>query len=217
VIIIKDKIKAFIFDLDGVITDTAKYHYLGWKRLAEEEGIDFSKEDNEELRGVSRRKSLEILLDGREVSEEEKEEMMERKNGYYQEFINEITEEDLLPGIKEIIMELRKRNFKLAVASSSRNAKPVIKNLGVGDIFDTISDGHSVNNAKPAPDIFLHTAEKLEVAPESCVVIEDAKAGIVAALRANMIAVGIGPDARVGKAHYRYDQVKDIELEEILG
>lgn len=208
--------EAFIFDLDGVITDTAEFHYKAWKRLADEEGIPFNRETNENLRGVSRRKSLEIILNGREVSEESIEEMMARKNGYYQDFIEKITPDAMLPGAKDILEELKDKGYKLAVASASKNAKPVLENLNIADMFDTISDGYSVKNTKPAPDLFIHTAEKIGVEPVMCAVFEDAEAGIEAALAAGMTAIGIGPEERVGKAHYRYDEVKDVNLEEIL-
>lgn len=210
------KVNAFIFDLDGVITDTAEFHFQAWKRLAEEEGIEFAREDNEQLRGVSRRKSLELLLGDKKVSEEKMQEMMDRKNGYYQDFIKQITPEDLLPGAKELLVKLKKRGYKLAVASASKNCKTVIENLEIGDIFDTISDGYSVKKTKPAPDLFLYTAEKMNEKPENCAVLEDAEAGIEAALAADMLAIGIGPEERVGKAHFRYDRVKDLKIEEII-
>lgn len=211
-------IKAFILDLDGVITDTAEFHFQGWKRLAEEEGIEFSRDDNEALRGVSRRRSLEILLGEhqKEYSEEEMQEMMDRKNGYYQDLLKQMTDDDLLPGARELLDTLKESGFKIAVASASRNAKTVLNSLKIMDEFDTISDGHSVDNPKPAPDIFLHTADKLGVKPEESVVIEDAEAGVEAALAAEMIAVGVGPEERVGKAHYRYDSTAEIDVEEIL-
>lgn len=211
-----DKIKAFILDLDGVITDTAEFHFKAWKKMADEEGIPFEREDNEKLRGVSRRKSMELILDGREMAEEKIQKLMDRKNRYYNDFLENLSHDDLLPGAQELIDEIIRRGYKIAVASSSRNAKTVIKNLGIMDIFDTISDGHSVENSKPAPDLFLHTAEKLDLEPESCVVIEDAESGVEGALAADMIAVGVGPEERVGKAHYRYDKVKDIDLDEII-
>ncbi|MFW6306989.1 MAG: beta-phosphoglucomutase [Bacillota bacterium] len=211
-----EDVKAFIFDLDGVITDTAEFHYKSWKKLADEEGIPFDKETNEKLRGVSRRKSLEIILAGRDVSEDGIEEMMARKNGYYQEYINTISSDDLLPGIEEILNKLQEKGYKLAVASASKNAKPVIENLKITDLFETISDGYSVKKTKPAPDLFLHTADKMGVEPVYCVVVEDAEAGIEAAIAANMTSVGIGPRERVGKADYRYEQVKDIDLDEII-
>jgi len=212
-----DKIKAFILDLDGVITDTAEFHFKAWKKMADEEGIPFEREDNEKLRGVSRRKSMELILDGREMAEDKIQKLMDRKNRYYNDFLENLKEDDLLPGARNLIDEIIRRGYKIAVASSSRNAKTVIKNLGIMDIFDTISDGHSVENSKPAPDLFLHTAENLSLAPENCVVIEDAESGVEGALAAGMVAVGVGPEERVGKADYRYDQVKDINLDEIIG
>ena len=211
-----DKIKAFILDLDGVITDTAEFHFKAWKKMADEEGIPFERKDNEKLRGVSRRKSMELILDGREMEEEKIQKLMDRKNRYYNDFLDNLSHDDLLPGAQELMDEIIRRGYKMAVASSSRNAKTVIKNLGIMDIFDTISDGHSVENSKPAPDLFLHTAEKLALDPERCVVIEDAESGVEGALAADMIAVGVGPGERVGKAHYRYDKVEDIDLDEII-
>lgn len=213
------KLNAFIFDLDGVITDTSEYHYLAWKRLAAEEDIPFTRRDNEQLRGVSRRRSLELLLKQRkgDYSEEELQEMTERKNGYYQQYLNTISSDNLLPGIKSIINDLKNRGLKIAIASSSKNAKIVIKNLKIESLFDTISDGFSVEKTKPAPELFLHTAKNLGIKAEECVVVEDARSGIEAALAAGMVAVGIGPEKRVGKAHYSYDRVADIKLEEIIG
>ena len=211
-----DKIKAYILDLDGVITDTAEFHFKAWKKMADEEGIPFGREDNEKLRGVSRRKSMELILNGREMEESKIQKLMDRKNEYYNDFLNNLSEGDLLPGARDLIDEIISRGYKIAVASSSRNAKTVLKNLGIMDIFDTISDGHSVENSKPAPDLFLHTAEKLDLSPKDCVVIEDAESGIKGALAANMVAVGVGPEDRLGKAHYRYDTVKDINLDEII-
>jgi len=213
---VTDNIKAFILDLDGVITDTAEFHFKAWKKMADEEGIPFEREDNEKLRGVSRRKSMELILDGKKMKEDKIQKLMDRKNRYYNDFLENLTHDDLLPGAQKLIDEIIRRDYKIAVASSSRNAKTVIKNLGIMDTFDTISDGHSVENSKPAPDLFLHTAEKLNLKPESCVVIEDAKSGIAGALAADMIAVGVGPEERVGEAHYRYDKVKDIDLDEII-
>lgn len=209
-------LKAFIFDLDGVITDTAEFHYQAWKRLADEEGIPFTRKDNEELRGVSRERSLELLLGGREYTAEEKKLLMERKNQYYQELIATITPDDLLPGAADLIKNLKENGYKLAVASASKNAKTVIKNLGLVEAFDHISDGYSVEKGKPAPDLFLFTADKMGVLPESCAVFEDARSGIEAAQAANMLAIGIGPVDRVGAADYVYDTIADVDLNEIL-
>ncbi|ADQ15400.1 beta-phosphoglucomutase [Halanaerobium hydrogeniformans] len=209
-------IKAFIFDLDGVITDTAEYHYKSWQKLADEEGLYFNREINEQLRGVSRMDSLEIILDGKELPEDVKKEMTDRKNNYYQKYLKKISKDDILDDMESKIIDLKEQGFKIAVASSSRNARKVLKNLKISDLFDTISDGNSVENAKPAPDLFLHTAEKLGVKAEECVVLEDAESGVEAALAANMIAIGVGPDDRVGKAHLVFSTVKEIDFEEIL-
>ncbi len=192
------EIEAFIFDLDGVLTDTAEYHFRAWKRLADEEGIPFTRRENERLRGVSRRESLEILLSlkGREVTEEEAEEMMARKNRYYQELIEQITPEDLLPGAMELLGELRKAGIKIAVASASKNARTVLDHLGIMDHIDALSDGYSVTASKPAPDLFLHAAAQLGVPPERCVVVEDAAAGIRAARAAGMWSIALGPRER---------------------
>lgn len=210
------EIKGIILDLDGVITDTAEFHFLSWKRMAEEEGIEFSREDNEQLRGVSRRRSLELILGDQELSEDDMQRLMDKKNNYYQEKIEDMDKDDLLPGAWELIEKLKERDLTVAVASSSRNARIVLDNLGIEDQFAAISDGYSVKDPKPAPDLFLHTAQKLGFQPEECVVIEDAESGVEAALQADMMVVGIGPEDRVGKAHLRYDEVKDIDIDEIM-
>jgi len=191
---VRPEIKAFIFDLDGVLTDTAEYHYRAWKRLADEEGIPFTRQDNERLRGVSRRRSLELLLKGREVTEGQAQEMMERKNRYYREMIRRITPADLLEGVPELLQELRAAGIRFAIASVSKNTRDVVERLGLK--ADAISDGYSVERAKPAPDLFLHAASQLGIAPSQCVVLEDAAAGIEAARAAGMWAVAIGPAER---------------------
>ncbi len=211
-------IKGFIFDLDGVITDTAEYHYLGWQQLADEEGLEFDREFNEKFRGVSRMRCLDMLLakNNRTVTSKERNELADRKNKYYQKYLENITKDNLLEGIEDILNTVKKEGYKMAIASASKNTETVVKKLNIRNMFDTISDGFSVEKTKPAPDLFLHTADKLGLKPEECVVFEDAKAGIDAALVANMIAVGIGPEERVGHAHYRFDNVKDVQLEKIL-
>ncbi len=212
------KIKAFILDLDGVITDTAEYHYLAWKCLANKENIKFDRNDNEKLRGVSRKRSLELLLGNKKnlYSSEQFEQMMDRKNKYYQTMLEKMSKTDLLPGAMKLIESLKSRNIKIAIGSASKNAKRVLNKLQIIDGFDAICDGYSVKKAKPAPDLFLHAASELNVKKEECVVVEDAKVGIEAALSVGMIAVGIGPKERVGKAHFRYNRTKDISLEEVL-
>ncbi|HHE71220.1 MAG TPA: beta-phosphoglucomutase [Chloroflexi bacterium] len=213
------RIEAFILDLDGVLTDTAEYHFRAWKRLADEEGIPFTREDNEALRGVSRRRSLEILLGDhlQRYTEAEFEEMMARKNRMYQELLTQITQEDFLPGARELMAGIRQRGLKMAIGSASKNTRTVLERLGVLDAFDVIADGYSVTRGKPAPDLFLYAAAQMAVDPARCVVVEDATAGIDAALAAGMIAVGIGPSERVGHAHFRYPSTADINLDEILG
>ena len=210
------EIKAFIVDLDGVITDTAEYHYKSWQSLADEEDLFFNREVNEKLRGVSRMASLEIILDGKEVDEDTKKEWTDRKNKYYQKYLEEITKENILDDMEAKLERLKTEGYKIAVGSSSRNARKVLKQLKIYDMFDAISDGNSVENAKPAPDLFLHTAKSLGLKPEECVVLEDAESGVEAALAANMKAVGVGPEARVGKANLVYGNVGSIDFDEIL-
>lgn len=211
-----NEIKAFIFDLDGVITDTAEYHYQSWQTLADEEDLFFNREINEKLRGVSRMASLEIILDGKEVAEDIKKEWTDRKNAYYQKYLEEITKENILDDMEAKLKRLKADGYKIAVGSSSRNARKVLKQLEIYDIFDAISDGNSVENAKPEPDLFLHTAKNLGVKAEECVVLEDAESGVEAALVANMKAVGVGPKSRVGKANLVYETVGLIDFDEII-
>lgn len=160
--------------------------------------------------------SLEIILDGKEMPAEQKKEWTDRKNAYYQEYLEEITKDDILDDMEAKLNRLKKEGYKIAVGSSSRNARKVLKHLQISDLFDTISDGNSVERAKPAPDLFLHTAEVIGLEPAECVVLEDAESGVEAALAAGMIAVGIGPAERVGKAHLVYTSVSDIDFEEVL-
>jgi beta-phosphoglucomutase len=210
-------IAAVLFDLDGVITDTAEQHYLAWQRLADEEGLPFDRTANEALRGVSRAESLALILADRTVPDELREAMMARKNDYYVASLSELGPDDALPGARELVAACRRRGLRIAVASSSRNARTVLDALGMTDEFDAIADGASVERAKPQPDLFLHAAELLGVEPARCAVLEDARSGVDAALAAGMRAVGIGPQDRVGHAHLRYDAVADIDLDEVLG
>jgi len=193
-------IKGFIFDLDGVITDTANYHYLAWKRLADELGVHFDRDKNEALRGVSRRQSLLILLNGKPASEDEVIEWMDRKNCYYQESLILVTEHDLLPGVEQLLLDLHAAGILVGLASASKNAREVVDRLQISQYFDAISDGFSVDNPKPAPDLFIHSAKSLGLNPEDCVVVEDAEAGIEAGIAAGMRTIGIGPETRVGDA-----------------
>jgi beta-phosphoglucomutase len=209
-------IYAFIFDLDGVLTDTAEYHYRAWKRLADEERLPFTRKDNEHLRGVSRRESLMLILKGRVYPEEKIREMMERKNGYYLEFIKEIAPRDLLPGAKELLEEIRAAGLKSALGSASRNAGEVLDRLGIRSLLDAVSDGFSVERQKPAPDLFLHAARQLGLAPSACVVVEDAAAGIEAAIAGGFRTVGLGPRERVGKAEAVFPSLAGVRLGDLL-
>lgn len=209
-------IKGVIFDLDGVITDTADFHYKGWKRLADEEGFPFDWETNEGMRGLPRRDSLLYILGDRQVTEAQLEEMMERKNCYYLELIKNMTPENLLPGVLPLLKELRAAGVKVALGSSSKNAQLVIQRLGIAEYFDAIADGYSVENPKPAPDLFLHAAEILQVPPLECLVIEDAGAGVDAALAAEMWAVGMGPVERVGKAHVVLSSLEGVRWTDLV-
>jgi beta-phosphoglucomutase len=206
-------VRAIIFDLDGVLTDTAEFHYLGWKRLADEEGLTFDRQRNDALRGVSRGESLLLVLGGREVDPDRFEEMMARKNRYYLELLEGLSARDALPGAVELVRAAKERGLKVAIGSSSRNASFVLERLGIADLFDAVADGHSVERAKPAPDLFLRAAELLGVPPASCLVLEDAASGVDAALAAGMVAVGIGPEERVGHGHHRFDTTATVDLD----
>ncbi|PKO06328.1 MAG: beta-phosphoglucomutase [Chloroflexi bacterium HGW-Chloroflexi-3] len=209
-------IRAFIFDLDGVITDTAEYHFRAWKRLAEDEDLIFTRQDNEALRGVSRRDSLLLLLKGNIYPEGQLQEMMERKNSYYLEFIQDINPNDILPGAIELLQELRSNGYQIALGSASKNARDVLQRLGIEEFFDQISDGYSVEYQKPAPDLFLHAASQLKLSPRVCVVVEDATSGIEAAVAGGFRTIGIGPLERVGIADFVLPDLSGVRLKDIL-
>jgi len=209
-------IHAFVFDLDGVITDTAEYHYLAWQRLCDEEGLSFSRADNDTLRGLSRRDSLLKILKGAAMPEERMEQLMTRKNDYYRDFLRKITPTDLLPGVGEFLRAARKKGIHLGLASASKNAKDVIENLQVSDFFEAVGDGYSVVNSKPAPDLFVWVAGRLGVPPAEVVIFEDAEAGVEAAHAAGMRVVGLGPIERVGKADILYPGLESVTVEAVL-
>jgi beta-phosphoglucomutase len=209
-------IDAIIFDLDGVLTDTAEYHFQAWKRLADEEGIPFTREDNEKLRGVSRRESLALLLNGRSISDDDADAWMTRKNGYYREMIQSVTAKDLLPGVQALLAEIREAGLKIAIASASKNAADVLNGLGIRNLVDVLVDGTSPARPKPAPDLFLQAARELGVPPVRALVIEDAAAGIEAAHAAGMIAVALGPEERFeGRADLTLLNLDGITLSEL--
>ncbi len=209
-------IRAFIFDLDGVLTDTAEHHFRAWMRLANEIGVPFTREDNEALRGISRRESLLLLLKGRNYPEEELQAMMERKNAYYVDSLRAITPGDVLPGARALLEALRAAGLKVAVGSASKNAPEVIRRLGLAPFLDLVVDGSSVERAKPAPDLFLYAAARLGLPPAVCVVVEDAAAGIEAALAGGFRTVGLGPRERVGAAEVVLPGLAEANLPGLL-
>lgn len=186
--------KAVIFDLDGVIVSTDQYHYLAWEHIAENEKITFNEWINDQLRGISREQSLEIILkqSHKTYTKEEKEELLLLKNAYYLESIKSLTPDDLLEGIPELLGLLKDKGYKVAIGSSSKNAKTILSYVGLSDFFDAVSDGNNITKSKPDPEVFLKAADMLQLDPKDCVVVEDARVGIEAAKRANMLAYAIG-------------------------
>lgn len=186
--------KGFIFDLDGVIVDTAKYHYVAWKKIANELEMDFSEDQNELLKGVSRTRSLEILLEigGIEKTTSEKEILATQKNEFYLTLIENLSPTDLLPGTKDFLLDTRENVIKIALGSASKNAAYILKKLGISNLFDARIDGTMVTNAKPNPEVFTKAANLLGIKPNDCLVFEDAQAGVDAAKNARMKCIGIG-------------------------
>jgi beta-phosphoglucomutase len=209
------KIQGFIFDLDGVLTNTAEFHYQAWQRLADEVGLPFDRQANAALLGVARRESLLLIVGGKQYHESALQEMMERKNRYYVELIQTITPQDVLPGVLELLDDLRRSGIKIAIGSGSKNAHTVIDKLGIADQIDQIADGYSVEHPKPAPDIFLHAAALLKLDPAYCVVVEDAPAGITAAIAAGMWTIGIGTDDLVGAANIVLPNLQGVCFENL--
>ncbi len=206
-----ESIKGWIFDLDGVITDTAVYHYQAWKRLAEEESLSFDESVGDQLRGVSRRASLNIILGGGSLPEEQILQMLERKNNYYCALLQGLTPESILPGILSLLQRLKSNGKKIAIASASRNTDFIIDHLNIRKYFDGIASGGFVTRAKPAPDIFIHAAGQLGLDVDSCIVIEDAEAGVTGAIKGGFRTIGIGPQERVGHADYRFGSTRELE------
>ena len=209
--------KAILFDLDGVLTDTSEYHYQAWKHLANDEGIPFTKEENDAyLRGVGRRDSLMYIIRGRQYSEEQIQEMMDRKNHYYTELIKNMSPEDLVAGGKELLQEIRNAGIKIAIASSSKNCRTVVERLGIISYLDEIADGNSVVNSKPADDLFVYAAGLVQVVTLECMGVEDADAGIEAIKTAGMQALGIGPKERFHRADKVLPDLVNKHLADIL-
>ena len=204
-------IKGCIFDLDGVIVDTAKYHYLAWKRLAGSLGIEFTEHDNEQLKGVSRMQSLEHILEiGKlSLSIEDKLQLAKRKNEWYVEYITHIDKSEILDGAEKLLLDLKKNNISIALGSASKNAIPLLKSIGILDLFDYISDGNSTDKSKPDPEVFLIAAKGLNLLPEECVVFEDSIKGVEAAIKGNFKSIGIGEASVLGIADFVWPDLHD--------
>lgn len=212
------KIEACIFDLDGVIVDTAKYHFIAWKALAEELGFEFTLEDNERLKGVSRMRSLEILLEigKRQFSDAEKRAMAEKKNALYVSYIEKMTPEEILPGVQPFLQQIRSKGIRVALGSASKNSPMILRQIGLSGLFDVVVDGNSITEAKPNPEVFLQGAQQLGVRPEHCVVFEDAIAGIDAARNARMYCVGIGDEKTLQRADLVIPGFQDFTYDKLL-
>ncbi|WP_394974750.1 beta-phosphoglucomutase [uncultured Croceitalea sp.] len=205
----------FIFDLDGVIVDTAKYHYLAWKNLANELGFEFTKEQNELFKGVSRKRSLELLLEMGNVkaTKEQFDAWMAEKNQDYLAYIEKMDASEILPDVPKVLEFLKSNVIPISLGSASKNAKPILEKVDLLSYFDTIVDGNSVSKAKPDPEVFLIAAEKLRVLPENCIVFEDAVAGVKAANAANMISIGIGDKEVLREANFVFEDFTEISLD----
>ncbi|MBS1530212.1 MAG: beta-phosphoglucomutase [Bacteroidetes bacterium] len=212
-----NKILACIFDLDGVIVDTAVYHYRAWKRLANELGFDFTEHDNEKLKGVSRMASLDLILGwgGLAKTQMEKEELAARKNAWYVDMISQMTPAEILPGAKEFVEACKSAGIKTALGSASKNSATILEKVGIDHLFDVVIDGNKVSKPKPDPEVFLKGAEALGVPPANCVVFEDAIAGIEAAINGGMRSVGIGSPDVLGKANLVVSGLDKINIEKL--
>ena len=206
--------KAFIFDLDGVIVDTAKYHFLAWQKIAQELNIDFTLEDNELLKGVSRVRSLDIILElGKvEATQEDKNRWLIQKNEEYLTYLVDMDQSEILPGVLPVLQFLKDKKQPIALGSASKNARPILEKTGIIDYFDAIVDGNDVTNAKPDPEVFLIAAQALGIKPEDAIVFEDSVAGVQAANIAKMISIGIGEEKTLHEAKYIFEDFTHIEL-----
>ena len=205
--------KAFIFDLDGVIVDTAKYHYLAWKKIANELGIEFTHEHNELLKGVSRVRSLDIILSLGEVeaSQAQKDEWLTQKNEEYLSYLVDMDQSEILPGVMKVLEFLKANQQPIALGSASKNARPILEKTGILSYYDVIVDGNDVSNAKPDPEVFLQAAQKLGISNENSIVFEDSVAGIQAANIATMTSIGIGDAAILNEAKYNFKDFTFID------
>ncbi len=205
--------KGFIFDLDGVIVDTAKYHFLAWQKLAKSIGIDFSHEQNEQLKGVSRVKSLEKILawGNKTISEDKFNALMASKNDDYLSFIAKMNHDEILPDVPKVLNYLKAQNQPVSLGSASKNARQILEKVDLLKQFDAIVDGNDVSKAKPDPEVFLIAAKALNIKPEDCIVFEDSVAGVQAANTANMISIGIGEENVLHEADYVFSNFTEID------
>lgn len=212
------EVKACIFDLDGVIVDTAKYHFVAWRRLANELGFDFSHEDNEKLKGVSRVESLRLILKWGNVekTEEEQKALAARKNEWYTDSIQSMPKEEILDGVIAFLESVKAAGMKIALGSASKNARAILQQVELMDYFDAIVDGNNVVHSKPHPEVFLNGTNALGVQPEECIVFEDAEKGVAAALRGNFFAVGLGEADVLGAAHLVLPSLVDWDIDKIV-
>ena len=206
--------KAFIFDLDGVIVDTAKYHFLAWQKIASELGIEFTPEHNEELKGVSRVRSLDIILKlgNIKASQEDKNKWLAQKNEDYLSYIQHMNEDEILPGVVTILTFIKEQKQLIALGSASKNARPILEKVKILHLFDAIVDGNDVTNAKPDPEVFLIAAKLIGATKKNAIVFEDSVAGIQAANTANMVSIGIGDASVLHEAHYNFPDFTHIDL-----
>lgn len=211
-------IQAVLFDLDGVIVSTDEFHFQAWQRLAQEEGIPFSREDNERLKGVSRMESLEILLkkSPRSHPAETKAAMAEKKNSYYRDLLKDLSPADILPGVLRFLEDLRARGLRSAIGSSSKNAVPILKAIGLAEAFEVVADGTQIQNSKPHPEVFLLAASLLALPPHRCLVVEDAEAGVEAGLAAGMKVLAVGSASHLPRATYRARDLSKIGVDQVL-
>ena len=214
-----EKLQGVIFDLDGVIVSTDDCHYRAWKKMADEEGIDFDREINERLRGVSRMDSLEIILEKatKAYSDAEKQEMATRKNNYYVELIGALTPADILPGAMDVLNWLKEHGVKVAIGSSSRNTPIILRQIGLDGFFDAVADGNQITRSKPDPEVFLLAAKLLGLDPAVCMVVEDADAGVEAALAGGMRVLGVGSAMNNLSATYRAETLEKADIASIAG
>ena len=209
------ELRAVIFDMDGVLTATDEHHYRSWKKVSKEIDLPFSREDNDKLRGLTRRDSLEVLLAGRPLPEEQKQAILQKKNAYFLESVDNMGPRNLLPGVLALLRELQQTVIRTGVASSSKNVRPVLNQLCITGLIETIADGASVKNPKPAPDVFLYTAACLQVKPYECLIIEDSEAGVQAGLEAGMCVLGLGAPARLCGAHAVLPDLASVKLSDL--